>query len=143
MIIFITSSFNSHFKDTYIKQFQRDRSQVRVNTLCISLISFITSNLIQKCNLQQKFNEELQSKKSYFGINIQENYNSAVQTNYKQYAYFEKNEAKDNATKKIFSSEGIQKYEYSIDEFYVWVKSEIKSNNIYTVYLAPIEKALC
>ncbi len=61
-------SFNSHFKDTYIKQFQRGGSQVRVNTLCISLISFITPNLIRKRNLQQKFDEELQSRKSHFGI---------------------------------------------------------------------------
>ena len=39
-------SFNSHFKDVYIKQFQRGRSQFRVDTLCVSLISFITPNLI-------------------------------------------------------------------------------------------------
>jgi hypothetical protein len=45
-------SFNSHFKNMYIKQFQRDRLQVKVDTLCISLISFIMLNLIQKCNLQ-------------------------------------------------------------------------------------------
>ncbi|PKY32572.1 hypothetical protein RhiirB3_450849, partial [Rhizophagus irregularis] len=37
----------------------------------------------------------------------------------------------------------IQKYEYSIDELYIWVKSETKSNNVYTICLAPIEKALC
>ncbi|PKK70127.1 hypothetical protein RhiirC2_780101 [Rhizophagus irregularis] len=110
-------SFNSHFKDTYIKQFQRGGSQVRVDTLCISLISFITPNLIRKRNLQQKFDEELQSRKSHF--------------------------AKDNAAKRIFSSGGIQKYEYSIDELYIWVKSETKSNNVYTICLAPIEKASC
>ncbi|PKC56156.1 hypothetical protein RhiirA1_474413, partial [Rhizophagus irregularis] len=28
-------------------------------------------------------------------------------------------------------------------ELYIWVKSETKSNNVYTICLAPIEKALC
>src|SRR5437763_10089590 len=131
-------SFNSHFKDTYIKQFQRGGSQVRVDTLCISLISFITPNLIRRCNLQQKLDKELQNRKSYFGINDQKNYNSAVQINYKQYAYLDENEAKDNAAKRIFTSEGIQKYEFSIDELYVWVKSETKSNSIYTAAILCI-----
>src|SRR5256714_12953852 len=63
--------------------------------------------------------------------------------NYKQYAYFEENDTKDNAAKRIFSSGGIQNYEYSADELYVWVKSETKSNSIYTICLAPIEKASC
>jgi len=111
--------------------------------LCISLISFITPNLIRRRNLQQKLDKELQNRKSYFGINDQENYNSAVQINYKQYAYLDENEAKDNAAKRIFTSGGIQKYEFSIDELYVWVKSETKSNSIYTICLAPIEKASC
>ena len=124
-------------------QFQRNASQVRVNTLCISLISFITPNLIWKCNLQQKFEEELQNKKSCLGINVQENYNSAIQTNYNQCAYFEKNETKDNVAKRIFSFGGIQKYEYSIDKLYIWVKSETKSNSTYTICLIPIEKASC
>jgi hypothetical protein len=135
-------SFNSHFKDTYIKQFQIDGLQVKVDTLCISFISFITPNLIQKCNLQQKFDKEFQSRKSHFGINIQENYNFAIQANYKQYAYFEENEAKDNAAKRRFSSGRIQ-YEYSMDELYVWVKSETKSNSIYTICLTLFEKASC
>jgi hypothetical protein len=64
--------------------------------------------------------------------------NLQYKLNYKQYAYFEENEAKDNAAKKIFSSGEIQKYEYSIDELYVWVKSETKSNSIYTICLTPI-----
>ena len=101
--------------------------------MCISLISFITPNLIRRRNLQQKLDKELQNRKSYFGINDQENYNSAVQINYKQYAYLDENEAKDNAAKRIFTSGGIQKYEFSIDELYVWVKSETKSNSIYTI----------
>ena len=40
-------SFNSHFKDVYIKQFQRGGLQLRVDTLCISLISFITHTAIE------------------------------------------------------------------------------------------------
>lgn len=136
-------SFNSHFKDVYIKQFQRGGSQLRVDTLCVSLISFITPNLIRWHNLQQRLNEELQNRRSYFVTNEQENYDTAVQKNYKQYAYFEENVAKDNAAKRIFSSGRIQNYEYSADELYVWVKSETKSNSVYTVCLAPIEEASC
>ena len=136
-------SFNSHFKDVYIKQFQRGGSQFRVDTLYISLISFITPNLIWRRNLQQRLNEELQNKRSYFVTNEQENYDNAIQKNYKQYAYFEENNTKNNAAKRIFSSGRIQNYEYSADELYVWVKFETKSNSVYTICLAPIEKASC
>jgi hypothetical protein len=75
-------SFNSHFKETYIKQFQREGSSIRVDTLCVSLILYITPNLIRKRKLQQQLENELFQRKNQYLLNNQELNYLTIKKNY-------------------------------------------------------------
>ena len=56
-------SFNSHLKDFYLREFQRNNIQLRVDTLIVYLVKFtIISNFIRRCKLQSQLNSEIKKK---------------------------------------------------------------------------------
>ncbi|RGB41357.1 hypothetical protein C1646_752155 [Rhizophagus diaphanus] len=127
-------SFNSHFKETYIKQFQRGGSLLHVDTLCACLVLYITPNLIRKRKLQQQLENELSQRKNQYLSDVQNLNYHTIKENYYRYAYFEVNEVRDCSAERIFASGGIDKFNFVDNELLVWIKSEIHMNLIYTVY---------
>lgn len=136
-------SFNSHFKETYIKQFQRGGSLLRVDTLCVCLVLYITPNLIRKRILQQQLENELSQRKNQYSSDDQKLNYQTIKENYYRYAYFEADEVRDCSAKRIFASGGIDKFNFVDNELLVWVKSETHMDLIYTVCVYPAEKATC
>jgi hypothetical protein len=58
-------SFNSHLKDSYLHEFQRNNTQLRVDTLIVCLVKFITPNLIRRRKLQSQLDSEIKKRKSF------------------------------------------------------------------------------
>ena len=68
------------------------------------------------------------------------NYFTEVKRNYNRYAYLEADKVKDCSAKRIFSTGGIDKFEFINNELLVWVKSETQKNFIYSIlymYIQP------
>jgi hypothetical protein len=137
-------SFNSHLKDSYLHEFQRNKAQLRVDTLIMCLVKFITPNLIRRRKLQLQLDSEIKQRNSHLDLNNNKQENiHLIKSNYQKLVYMEDDENRDLAAKRIFSMKGIEKYEYTSTGLFVWVKSESQSSKVYVVYLDPLSKAGC
>lgn len=136
-------SFNSHLKDSYLREFQRNKTQLRVDTLIMCLVKFIIPNLIRRRKLQSQLDNEIKKRNNQLNLNNKQENTHLVKSNYQKLVYIEDDENRDLAAKRIFSMKGIEKYENTSTGLFVWVKSESQSNQVYTVCLDPLSKAGC
>ena len=136
-------SFNSHLKDSYLREFQRNNTQLRVDTLIVCLVKFITPNLIRRRKLQSQLDSEIKKRNSHLDLNNKQENIHLVKSNYQRLVYMEDDENRDLAAKRIFSMKGIEKYEYTSTGLFVWVKSESQSSKVYMVCLDLLLKAEC
>ena len=116
---------------------------MRVDTLCVCLILYITPNLIRKRKLQQQLEDELFQRKNQYLSNNQNSDHLIIKENYNRCAYFNVDEIRDCSAQRIFASGGIDKLNFINNELFVWIKSETHMNLTYTVCVYPAEKATC